>query len=438
MYDYNKKYKGIGDRLSVMEILQEVGTTRYRENTTKEYQAVDIDKVVIDGNIFKNYGQYSFIWEKTYVKEPVRSANGSIENLNSYATFLTAHLILDFSVMSIDDYRKIMRLHYESNEYTVECYDTIYNHPIRIKMYFATEEMAKLFTISQHRSLPNGGWEDWVDIVGVSDYKVELIGTNSELDLVGVKYSYNSDITPTGVPVPNIEEEVYIGEEIVVGNGVPFINEPPSYTQKFKEWNTKPDGTGLTYTNGKVITVNDDMTLYAIWESTTSYTLSFNYGLSDVYSEIDSTTGVLTEVLNREITDITDIGVLPPLTEPYVEDANTKKKYYPYTNGGWYKHPVKQNNMQVVSNQAYWMTRDTIIYALYDKKPFTVDYVTNSGNTAIPQQTLTYGDSVYTPTLAQQGYTFQGWFIDSTLVTQFSGSMPPYDITLYAKWEKNK
>ena len=39
-----------------------------------EYRAVDIDKVKINGNTFTNYGAYSFIWEKTYIKSPSRAA----------------------------------------------------------------------------------------------------------------------------------------------------------------------------------------------------------------------------------------------------------------------------------------------------------------------------------------------------------------------------
>ena len=440
---YKDKYIGI-DRPSVYDILQWVGTTEYREGAIKEYEAVDIEEVKIGGNRFRNYGAYSFIWEKTFVKSPERSGNGSISNLNSYATFLTPHLILDFSIMSIEDYRKIMLLHYGANEFTVECYDPIYNRKIKVKMYFGTEEMAKLFTIAQNRLLPDGQWEEWVDLVGVTEYKVELIGTNNDLDLVSVKYEYstlNADGTllyptfPNGsVATPEYEEDIYIGEEIVVGSNSTFPDTPPSTTLKFKHW---VDDNGKTYTNGVVVTVNAPLTLYAVWEATTSFTLSFNYGLSDVATETDSSTGVMTEILNREVQQGQSIGTLPPLTaEPFVTGTD-KVKYYPYTNGGWYKHPVKQADTQVFNNDLYWQNRDSIIYALYDKKPFTVSYVTNSPNTDIPTQTLYYGDQVYLPTLARDGYTFQGWYIDSAYNTAFSGTMPPYPITLYARWVEN-
>ena len=39
---------------------------------------------------------------------------------------------------------------------------------------------------------------------------------------------------------------------------------------KFKEWNTSKDGTGLTYKPGDDITLETDVTLYAIWEDTNS------------------------------------------------------------------------------------------------------------------------------------------------------------------------
>ena len=432
---YNNKYKGVDNRLSVMEVLQRVGSTEYRESEIKEYEAVDITEVKIDGNRFRNYGQYSFIWEKTYPKAPERSMGGSIGNLNSLATFLTPHLILDFSVMSIDDYRKIMKLHYGANEFTVECYDPIYDCKIKVKMYFATEEIAKLFTIAQNRLLPDGQWEEWVDLVGVTEYKVELIGTNNDLDLVSVKYVYSENdangnpiyVAPNGAPMPpQYEEDVYLGEEIIIGASSTFQDNPPTSQLKFKHW---VDFKGKIYTNGVILTVNAPLTLYAVWEATTTYTLSFNYGISDVdYTVVN---GIREDILNREVQQGQSIGALPAITaEPAV--LYNGKLEYPYYNGAWYRTPNKTT--QVESHDNYWLNRDTIIYALYDKKPFTVTYVTFDRDVIVPTQTLYYGDQVYLPTLARDGYTFQGWYLDSAFQKAFGGTMPPYSITLYARW----
>jgi uncharacterized repeat protein (TIGR02543 family) len=317
-------------------------------------------------------------------------------------------------------------------------------------MYFATEEMAKLYTISQNRLLPDGQWEEWVDLVGVTEYKVELIGTNNDLDLVSVKYEYNAPLDDNGLPIypsgspipPQYEEDIYLGEEIVVGSNSTFQSTPPSNNYQFSHWTMLSENENGEYevlgerTNGLVMTINAPTIFRAEWKPTSTRTLSFNYGLSDVATEVDSATGISTQILNREVQQGHSIGTLPPLTaEPFVTGTD-KVKYYPYTNGGWYKHPVKQADMQVFSNELYWQNRDTIIYALYDKKPFTVDYVTDAPNTAIPTQTLYYGDQVYLPTLARDGYTFQGWYVDPQKTKAFGGAMPPYSITLYARWIK--
>ena len=437
---YLDKYKGV-DRPSVYDILQKVGTTEYREGEIKEYEAVDIAEVKIDGNRFRNYGAYSFIWEKTFVKSPGRSADGSLGNLNSYATFLTPHLILDFSVMSIYDYRKIMLLHYGANEFTVECYDPIYNRSIKVKMYFATEEMAKLYTIAQNRLLPNGQWEEWVDLVGVTEYKVELIGTNNDLDLVSVKYEYNAPldendlpIYPSGTPInPQYEPDIYLGEEIVVGSNSTFPNTPPSNAYQFSHWTMLGENGEVlgTRTNGLVMTINAPTIFRAEWKPTRTRTLSFNYGLSD--EDYTVTNGIREPISNREVQFGQSVGTLPKLTvEPTV--TYNGEKIPVYHNGAWYKTPSK--NTKVNDNDLYWIDRDTIIYALYDKKLFSVTYYTNAPDITIPSQNVAYDEIVYAPTLYRNGYTFKGWYTDGAFKTAFSGKMPPKNLDLYARWVK--
>ena len=400
-----------------------------------DYRAVDIDKVLIDKNPFTNYGDFQFIWEMSYVKEPKRSGNGSIGNLNSYAVFLTPHLILNFSVMSIDDYRKLMQLHYSIREHIVECYDPIYNKKVTVKMYFATEQMAKLHTIARKRF--NGAeWEDWIELVGVREYTVDLIGTNNDLDLVSVGYVYNPPIE-IDTPIPNeYEEDVYFGEEIIVGQNSTFIDRPLQ-GYKLKDWNTKADGSGTTYYNGAIMTVNNETLLYAQWETTENYTLAFNYGIASPVMKVDPSTGETTPITNTTVTFGKPIGTLPTPEPPYEEDSNTKKRYYPYTNGTWHKLPTK-DSPQVQDNEIYWIARNDIIYLLYDKKQYTVTYETNYYEYVIPPQWVAYDEIVFQPTLSRQGYSFQGWYLDKNFVKQFTGKMPPYSITLYAKWVKDK
>ena len=438
-YSYNDKYKG-GSRNSVYDILQRVNTDNYINSPHRDYEAVDIDKVVIGGNTFKNYGAYQFIWEKSFIKSPERSANGTIDNLNSYATFLTPHLILDFSVMSIDDYRQIMQLHYSANEFIVECYDTIYNRKIKVKMYFATEEMAKLHTISQHRLLKNGKWEDWVDLVGVSEYKVELIGTNNNIDRISVIYHLNppSDIGYTDQTVGDYD--VYNGEEIIVGNGASSITQEVfDGRYKFSHWSTTPTPPkgADTYINGNVYRINqgdDESTIhfYAQWTPTTEHILSYNYGIADAVIDEEK----YQYLTSKSVSYGSGIGSLP--TVPVVKIKHKNKEgaeidYEPYYNGAWYKTPVKStNSVAVTDGELFWVNRDATIYLLYDTYKYPLRLFVD--DEPFSESRIEYNGATNLPTLVKKDYNFDGWYRENG--EKFSGNMPPYDINLYARWTK--
>ena len=158
---------------TIREILQMSPKDRqnlYRVDGTNK----QIHKVTIDGIEFSDYSAFSFLWEKTYVKSPIRSSDGTIENLDSYATFLTPHLKIDFGLLSIDNYRALMKLIYSKNEFRVTCYDIVNDTQTTNYMYFTTEEMPKLWTIVEALN----GDENAVMLLGVQDYTVEMVGTN--------------------------------------------------------------------------------------------------------------------------------------------------------------------------------------------------------------------------------------------------------------------
>lgn len=179
------------------------------------YRANGIEKVTIDGNEFSDYSAFSFVWEKSYAKSPERSAEGSIGNLDSYATFITPHLKIDFSLMSIDSYRKLMGLIYLKNQFTVTCYDVVNNRMTTNEMYFSTEEMPKLWNIAKSVNSENG-LEDIVYLLGVHEYTVEMIGIGGVKNPVINVYYKNAD----GSPINNTPQEAYDGEDYIVGNNL--------------------------------------------------------------------------------------------------------------------------------------------------------------------------------------------------------------------------
>jgi uncharacterized repeat protein (TIGR02543 family) len=241
------------------------------EERKQEYKATSIDLVKIDGNPFTDYKAFSFLWEKSYVKSPERSGDGSITNLNSYATFVTPHLKIDFSMMSIDSYRTLMTLLYEKNEHIVECYDVVRNELTVNNMYFATEEMPKLWTIA--RAL-NG--EQWVELLGVQDYSVELIGTNTNFEELTLNYNLNKPSGATWVNGTTATTTFAKNTTVGIGSGaVVTVGEEKQSMQSitfgdnyiFNGWNTKADGSGINYINGDEYYLMGDTTLYAQWKS---------------------------------------------------------------------------------------------------------------------------------------------------------------------------
>lgn len=397
----------------------------------REYNAVNIDKVIVDGDTYTNYGDFQFIWEKTYATDPQRSINGNMGDLNSYVTFITPHLIMDFSIMSIDDYRSIMRKDIEKNEFIVQCYDPIYNKQIKVKMYLATQEMVKLHTIARKR-FNNNVWEEWIELVGVKDYSVELIGTNNDLDLVSVRYIVNPPTDDEGNSLtPDFatnggEDDVYRGEDLIIGTNTDIPTETFSGRYKFAKWNISAIGgnTG-NYINGNVYTINSDIVLYAQWEKTETHTLSFDFGIVNA-NELGYET-------SKTVTYGKSIGTLPNPSSPSVtlSDGNT---YYPYeTYGHWYKTSTKApNSVALQDNELYWLNYDSIIYLIFDKKAYDITYyVDNEVNST---ENVEYNDKMPLPSLIKEGYTFDGWYYDIKCTKKASGKMPPYDLSLYGKW----
>lgn len=400
----------------------------------REYNAVNIEKVIIDGDTFTNYGDFQFIWEKTYATPPTRSVAGNMGDLNSYVTFITPHLLIDFSIMSIDDYRKLIRKDIERNEFVVQSYDFIYNKQIKVKMYLATQDMVKLHTIARKR-LNNNVWEDWIEIVGVRDYSVELIGTNNDLDLKSVRYIVNSPKDDEGNNlIPDFatdggEEDVYRGEDLLIGGNTDIPTETFSGRYKFTKWNLSASGgdTG-NYINGYVYTINDDLILYAQWEKVEDNTLTFNYGVVDNSEN--------TYENSRTVVKGKSVGKLPKPTLPSVICDNVE--YYPYYNGGWYKTAEKApNSIALQDDTLYWSDYDSSIYLIYDKYSYTVTYYVD--NEIHSTDNVIFNEKLPLPQLVKDGYTFSGWYYKANFGasdTKASGKMPPYNLSLYAKWVK--
>ena len=146
----------------------------YQDN----YYSTQIDRVEIDGNTLQGYFEYSFLSEKSYREQPVRANDGSIPDINQYATFLTPRLIIKYNMMDVEDYRKLMLLLQSKNEFTVTFYDIVLDKRVTHKMYAATPQMPAIY-------------QRYLKVLGIQEYTIELIGTNNDVGSYTITYDYN-------------------------------------------------------------------------------------------------------------------------------------------------------------------------------------------------------------------------------------------------------
>lgn len=107
-----------------------------------------------------------------------------------------------------------------------------------------------------------------------------------------------------------------------------------------------------------------------------------------------------------------------------------------YIFAGWYKDSM----FSLPYDFSSAVTEDISLYAKWNYTDHTsckIVFQTNGGST-IPSQTVEKGKTPYVPANpVKNGYTFAGWYKDSSLTVSYSFANPiNEDITVYAKWDK--
>lgn len=238
---------------------------RLPSNFQANYQQTQLDRIEIDGNTFQGYFEFSYLAEKSYKTQPVRSDDGSIPDINQYATFLTPRLVIKYNMMQIEDYRNLMRLLQSKNEFTVTFYDFVLDKRVTHKMYFATPSMPIIY-------------QQYLMVMGIREYTIELIGTNNDVGSYTITYDYNLPPTSWENETSSKQSIAKNSSDIIGGSNASYTYEGNTYplssafTQEligsyiFQGWNTKKDGTGFTYIDGDAYFVYDNLTLYAQWK----------------------------------------------------------------------------------------------------------------------------------------------------------------------------
>ncbi len=107
-----------------------------------------------------------------------------------------------------------------------------------------------------------------------------------------------------------------------------------------------------------------------------------------------------------------------------------------YVFKGWYSDAECTNEHNMESA----LTKDITLYAGWEEIKYEVSFNSNGGSD-VEEQSVIENQKATEPTdPTRTGYTFKGWFKESTLNTEwdFDTDVVTADTTLYAKWEINK
>lgn len=210
--------------------------------------------ITINGYTFKGFSDFTCINSKTYVVEPERSSDGSIPDINGYAVFYVPRVKISFKYMSIDDYRRFL-IAIEPNEFVVSYYDYTKDEVVYHKMYCEPQELEKLHTYR-------------LEVLGILNKEISLIGTLNSVDTYSLTYMANGgNGSETG-------QSFVAGQTLHISVGSNLYR----HGYSLKEWNTRADGSGVAIKLGSYkVAEESNLTLYAVWEATSTQTITFNY-----------------------------------------------------------------------------------------------------------------------------------------------------------------
>lgn len=193
------------------------------------------------------------------------------------------------------------------------------------------------------------------------------------------------------------------------------------YNITFAGWNTKKDGSGVSYENNQSVknltkTPNGIVMLYAQWKKTEKV-----YNINYVLNKTGATNN---NPSSYKISDVKNSSIK-------LYDAVLKG----YDFKGWSTTSDGKNTISRIPKYNGTEPKNYTLYAVWSPTTYSIKYIgdTNSGNPA----TYTIETNTFTlknPT--QNGYSFEGWFSDrakTQKVTQVTKGTTG-NITLYGKW----
>lgn len=303
------------------------------------------------------------------------------------------------------------------------------------------------------------------------DSHYSFVGWNTQSDGNGTYYDKNYSFNPMtsmtlyaiwhkDTSIVNYDPNGGTGnydEDILVktGNSIQLPEGPERANYEFLGWSSSKDGSGTIYGANTPYTVNQDVTLYAIWGvkltvnaigGTLKMQRPGEYSPTALDQCKDAAGNLIFENKGtvNSVTTYEAIVVEGSLKNAiiYFSYNSTSQKLTIEYDGAQISINEFDNEARATVNGDVGVDRKTeITFAATDKNVFVIYFNTNGG-TAVPSVLRYQGgsfsdtDNDYAGNPTKQGYTFAGWYQDAVLqdgpYRQLSNITK--NITLYAKW----
>jgi uncharacterized repeat protein (TIGR02543 family) len=236
---------------------------------------------------------------------------------------------------------------------------------------------------------------------------------------------YNGNGNTGGLAPTDSTEYIEGDTATVLGNTNGLVK--TGYT--FVGWNTKEDGSGTDYVGSDTLLMGaEDVTLYALWTTAPTYTVTY-YGNGSDGGEVPVDTN---DYLAGASVDILGAGAMTRMG---------------YTFAGWNTVSDGTGLPRIAGNSYSMGSTDMELYAQWQINTHTVSYSGNlntGGNVPMEPTEYNYGATVTVlgniNSLSRSPFVFDGWNTASDGTgTPYSGSdtfsMPDNDVNLYAIWK---
>lgn len=236
------------------------------------------------------------------------------------------------------------------------------------------------------------------------------------------RYTFSFELNGSNGDKPEDKEQAY--DEVLI---LPSdLYQRDGYT--WKEWNTKPDGTGISMVDS-VVKVDAELAQYADENNCIKlYAIGTPMNYSIYFFNEDEDVEMPEEIYEKEVTFDQTVGELPIPT----------RKYYDFT--GW----ALEDGTVISEDTIYQYPDDVELYSTWKLKIFTVTFDANKGYLLDSSQAVRKIEAKSSlgtmPVVKRKGYKFKGWvrIKDGKKTTITADTKLGADMTLTAQWKKVK